>query len=152
MSEQQRKTCYKCNETKNEDLFRKGRNMCKECLRLYNKSVRENGSPNVVIESQRICKNREYCKIDISQPIENFKKEVSNYRQECKVCVNGRTRNSTKTYTEIYSQFVGISVNCLRCGISKLKNHENFSINRNSVRNVCRECNNAKNKESKLTK
>lgn len=128
--------------------FPSGRNKCKDCrkqdnLDLSKKREEEGVDLHENLEKTRRCNNREYCKTEGLQPIENFEKTGTNYRKECKICREKERPVVLKE--EIVEKVKGTFITCIdECGLRKEATLENFAINGNGFRNQCRMCINKK--------
>jgi len=117
------KTCNKCNESKDESLFRKGRNSCKECDK---KARRET---------------------------EAKKKELANKSQLCTKCNENKTMDKFSLNSDCCKQCEKAHRDQLKKLVKKCSKTQNACIHCYQIkdldefikgRNTCRECDNSK--------
>lgn len=134
------KICIACNLDLELNCFEKNRNQCKDCRkkaqidRLNNTAIAF--EPDTLI-TEKTCKN---CRE--TKSINNFQKSSLNaYRNECKSCrYNSRYIKDKK---DVVKENACKSKKCIECCEIKTV-VENFSINTNTYRNVCKACINKK--------
>lgn len=97
------KTCIKCSETKTQDLFMKGRNICKMCKSLYDKKYREKRGEEYRAQKRQYYRdNKEKVLITAKRWKENNPEKAKlffrNYRKnKFKTDINYRIKSNLRT-------------------------------------------------------